>query len=102
MKRDAHIHSPFCPHGTTDDFEKYIKKAINFGFTDITFTEHAPLPSGFIDPTPMKDSGMEAEHLIPYIEKLKELKKQYASQIRIRIGLEVDFISGYEQQTRTF
>ncbi|MGE7921653.1 histidinol-phosphatase HisJ [Viridibacillus arvi] len=102
MKRDAHIHSPFCPHGTKDDFEKYINKAIILGFTDITFTEHAPLPNGFTDPTPMQDSGMVIKNLYPYIEKLKELKKQYASKIRIRIGLEVDFIIGYERQTRDF
>ena len=42
MKRDAHIHSPFCPHGTKDAFELYIEKAIKNGFTDISFTEHAP------------------------------------------------------------
>ncbi|MGE7622728.1 histidinol-phosphatase HisJ [Viridibacillus sp. NPDC096237] len=102
MKRDAHIHSPFCPHGTMDDFEDYIKKAINFGFTDITFTEHAPLPNNFTDPTPFKDSGMKTEQLTTYIEKLKKLKKQYASEIRIRIGLEVDYITDYERQIRDF
>ena len=44
MKRDGHIHTPFCPHGTTDSFETYIEKAIANNFTEITFTEHAPLP----------------------------------------------------------
>ena len=28
MKKDGHIHTPFCPHGSTDSFEQYIEKAI--------------------------------------------------------------------------
>lgn len=99
MIRDAHIHTPFCPHGTSDSFEDYIEKAINSGYTDITFTEHAPLPDGFIDPTPLKDSGMKKEDVLPYIEQLQKLKLKYAEQIRIRIGFEVDFIIGFEDQT---
>ena len=44
MKRDGHIHTPFCPHGTKDSFEEYIEKALSLGFKEISFTEHAPLP----------------------------------------------------------
>ncbi|MBQ0139648.1 MAG: histidinol-phosphatase HisJ [Kurthia sp.] len=99
MKRDAHIHTPYCPHGTNDSFEDYIEKALKSGFTDITFTEHAPLPEGFVDPTPDKDSGMEQKYVLPYIEELQKLQLKYKEQIRIRIGFEVDFISGFEKQT---
>ncbi|BDH62608.1 histidinol-phosphatase [Lysinibacillus sp. PLM2] len=102
MKRDGHIHSPFCPHGTEDPFEQYIEKAIESGFTQITFTEHAPLPTNFQDPTPDKDSGMNPKHLKPYIEKLTELKKIYSNDISIHIGLEIDYIVGYETETRAF
>jgi len=102
LKRDGHIHSPYCPHGSSDTFIQYIEKAISHNFTDITFTEHAPLPAGFIDPTPLQDSGMKPEYLMPYIEELQCLQKQYAKDIRIRIGLEVDYIKGFEQETRHF
>lgn len=102
MKRDGHIHSPFCPHGSSDTFVQYIEKAISHRFTDITFTEHAPLPNNFVDPTPQKDSGMKPNDLMPYIEELQRLQKQYAQDIRIRIGLEVDYIPGFEQETREF
>lgn len=102
MKKDGHIHSPFCPHGTNDSFEKYIEKAIAHHFTEITFTEHAPLPTNFVDPTPDKDSGMNPSFLIPYIETLQQLKKQYEQHITINIGLEVDYIIGYEVETRAF
>lgn len=99
MKRDAHIHSPFCPHGTKDEFELYIEKAIKNGFTDISFTEHAPAPEGFIDTVPTRDSFLDVNSLEPYINKLRQLKKQYASDISINIGLEFDYIEGYEKAT---
>ena len=28
VKRDGHIHSPYCPHGTKDSFEMYVEKAL--------------------------------------------------------------------------
>lgn len=99
MLRDGHIHTPYCPHGTTDKLEDYIVKAIASGFKDITFTEHAPLPEDFVDPTPQQDSGMNAKDVLPYIEEIQKLKLKYEKQIRIRIGFEVDFIIGFEEQT---
>ena len=41
-KRDAHIHTPFCPHGSKDALKQYVEKALERGFDSITFTEHAP------------------------------------------------------------
>ena len=100
MKKDGHIHSPFCPHGTKDSFEEYIEKAIKENFSEITFTEHAPLPNNFIDPTPGKDSGMIPKDLTSYLETLQKLKLQYKDRITIKVGLEVDYIVGYETETR--
>jgi len=102
LKQDGHIHSPYCPHGTSDSFEQYIEKAIINGFTDISFTEHAPAPTGFVDTVPDQDSFMKIEHLEPYIIELQKLKNKYARLITIRIGLEVDYIEGYEKETKHF
>lgn len=102
MKRDAHIHSPYCPHGTKDALEAYVEKAIKSGFTDISFTEHAPLPPSFEDTTPGKDSGMDAAVLSPYLEAVNRVKNAYKKDITIRTGLEIDFIEGYEEETRLF
>ena len=102
LKRDAHIHTQYCPHGTNDTIENYIKKAIKLGFKDITFTEHAPLPTNFVDPTPEKDSGMDPHKLISYLDELNTLKEQYKENIHIRIGFEVDYIVGYETETTSF
>ncbi|MBA2873825.1 histidinol-phosphatase HisJ [Thermaerobacillus caldiproteolyticus] len=100
--RDGHVHTPFCPHGSTDSFEQYIERAIHLGYKEISFTEHAPLPLTFSDPTPHQDSAMKLEHMDKYISTLRELKKQYKADITIHIGLEVDFIVGYEEETARF
>ncbi|WP_277585533.1 histidinol-phosphatase HisJ [Psychrobacillus antarcticus] len=102
MKKDGHIHTPYCPHGTEDSLHLYIEKAIQNSFEAITFTEHAPLPIGFIDPTPDMDSGMSMNQLESYISELQKLKNEYNKDIVISTGLEIDFISGFEQNTTTF
>ncbi|KMY55068.1 histidinol phosphatase [Bacillus sp. FJAT-27231] len=102
MKRDGHIHTPFCPHGTKDTLDSYIEEAINQGFSQLTFTEHAPLPFGFIDSTPTQDSGMELGDLDAYFSALQRVKKEYAADISIQAGLEVDYIEGFEKETTAF
>lgn len=100
MKADGHIHSPYCPHGSNDPFVSYIEWGIDHGLEEMTFTEHAPLPRHFTDPTPLQDSAMKPEDLQPYIKELQALKKEYRSAINIHIGLEFDFIEGYENETK--
>ena len=98
--RDGHIHSPYCPHGSSDRFEQYIKKAIEVGVMVMTFTEHFPLPKNFKDPSPENDSAMSEEHLLAYFKELKELKEKYKHSIKINIGVEVDYIEGYEKEIK--
>jgi histidinol-phosphatase (PHP family) len=101
-KVDGHIHTPFCPHGSTDSFHEYIEKAISLQYTHLTFTEHAPLPAGFTDTTPDRDSGMAEEEVSAYFDSLDELKEKYKHQITIKSGLEVDYIEGFEKETTDF
>ncbi|WP_110927232.1 histidinol-phosphatase HisJ [Bacillus massiliglaciei] len=102
MKADNHIHTPFCPHGSSDSFQEYIQRGIELGLEEMTFTEHAPLPETFIDPTPDKDSGMDPDALPAYFKELQAIKQQYWGKMNIRIGLEIDFIEGYEEETVRF
>ncbi|TDL35463.1 histidinol-phosphatase HisJ [Jeotgalibacillus sp. S-D1] len=100
--RDGHIHSPYCPHGSKDSFTRYIERAIELGYDEISFMEHAPLPKSFTDPTPDKDSGMKMDHLEQYFYDLSDLKKAYKKDLAIQTGLEVDFIKGFETETASF
>ncbi|GAA5415222.1 histidinol-phosphatase [Paraliobacillus ryukyuensis] len=99
---DFHIHTNYCPHGTTDSMEDYVRAAINKGLKAISFTEHAPFPKAFTDPTPTKDSAMLTEDLEKYFAEGNRLKKRYQDKINIYVGFELDYIIGFEKETKTF
>ncbi len=82
-----------------DPLEAYVERAIELGYTDISFTEHAPLPERFIDPTPNQDCSMKLSQLERYLHAVAEVKARYRNDIAIRVGLEVDFIPGFEEET---
>lgn len=102
MIYDGHVHTPFCPHGTSDSLESYAARALELGYSGLTFTEHAPLPEGFRDPVPEKDSAMSLEKLPEYIEAVQKIKLKFKNRLDIRIGLEVDYIEGFEKETASF
>lgn len=102
MKVDRHIHTPFCPHGSQDSLQAYVEKAIQLGFQEISFTEHAPIPENFVDPTPEQDSGMSMTQLENYLKDVHHIKEQYANDLKINVGLEVDYIDGFETKTTQF
>ncbi|MGL5693488.1 MAG: histidinol-phosphatase HisJ, partial [Peptostreptococcaceae bacterium] len=89
-----------CPHGSNDTIEEYINKALEIGLDEITFTEHLPLPKNFVDPSPENDSAMDMESLDKYIEEVQSLKSKYKDKIKINVGVEVDYIEGYESEIK--
>ncbi|KGL46713.1 histidinol-phosphatase [Listeria sp. SHR_NRA_18] len=104
-KWDGHTHTEFCPHGTGDTVEAMIEKAIGLGFTDYSITEHPPMPAVFeaVIANPMEDIATAAirwDQLDAYFERAHAMKRKYKNQIRIHVGLEVDFLPGFEQDTR--
>ena len=98
--KDGHVHTPYCPHGTKDNFDDYVKKAIEVGLDEISFTEHFPLPKGFKDPSPYDDSSIKLEQIDSYIEDVKKLKEKYKDEIKINVGVEVDYIEGFEEEIK--
>lgn len=100
MKIDAHVHTQYCPHGSNDKMEQYVKKAIEIGLEEITFTEHAPLPMA--DTVPTKDSSMDEKDVYEYLKEAKGLKAKYSKKIIVNAGFEVDYIEGFEHQVQLF
>ena len=101
--RDGHVHSHYCPHGSNDGFEKYLEKAINMGIKEITFTEHMTMPEDIVIEG-MGDDFLETvspsiENIEKYIKEAKYYKDKYKDKIKINIGLEVDYLDGYEEFT---
>lgn len=107
MKRDGHTHTEFCPHGTREDVEEMILRAIELNFDEYSIVEHAPLPSEFMketagDQEAVETAGMALNDIDYYLKKMMHLKKKYASDLLIHIGFEVDYLMGYEDFTRDF
>ncbi|MFT8310143.1 MAG: histidinol-phosphatase HisJ [Sporolactobacillus sp.] len=107
MKWDGHTHSEFCPHGSGEDTELFIRSAIKQGMTDYSITEHAPLPPDFLArcagaQQAIDTAGISINDVEPYLNKMNKLKQKYRSQLNIHIGFEVDYLSDYENWTRDF
>lgn len=107
MKRDGHTHTEFCPHGTHDDVEEMVLKAIELDFDEYSIVEHAPLSSEFMkntagDKEAVTTASMAMSDFPYYFKKMNHIKKKYASDLLIHIGFEVDYLIGYEDFTRDF
>lgn len=107
LKREGHTHTEFCPHGSGDDVELMIQKAIKLGFQEYSITEHAPLPDGLAKQyagktTGLTEASMAAGDLDAFFQKVNRIKAKYADQIKINIGFEVDFLPDFVDWTRDF
>ena len=98
--RDGHIHSHYCPHGTSDAFELYVDTALKLGLKEITFTEHMPLPGDFMDAEFLKSCSPTVYKIDEYIKELDHVKIKYKNEIKINTGFEVDYVEGYEAKTK--
>lgn len=103
-RRDGHVHSHYCPHGSNDGFDEYLKNAINKGIEEITFTEHMTMPESIV----LEGIGVDfLENVSPNVDTIDEYfnevsyyKEKYKNRIKINVGLEVDYLDGYEEFTK--
>lgn len=107
MKRDGHTHTEYCPHGQIEDTEKVIQKAIELDFKEYSITEHAPLPPSILELSGGErkiwtTSSMALNDLTHYFKKMTQLKKKYASDIKINIGFELDYFESTTSWTTDF
>lgn len=98
--KDGHIHTQYCPHGSKDNMEAYVEEVMKCGLDEMSFTEHLPLPKNFEDPSPLKDSAMGIERIEEYLKEGQVLREKYKDKIKINIGVEVDYIEGYEEEIK--
>jgi len=86
MLVDYHLHTFLCKHaaGIPDE---YVDAAIRNGISEIGFSDHCPWPSGF-DP---KYRMLPCE-FHSYRKIISDLKEKYKACIKVRFGLEVDWV----------
>lgn len=107
MKKDGHTHTEFCPHGSEEDVELYIIEAIKQNFTEYSITEHAPISNDFLKKAAgvqfaIDTAGMRMDDVEAYLSKMDHLKKKYASEIKINVGFELDYLPDHQQWTIDF
>lgn len=94
MQRNYHTHTARCGHASGSDRE-YVEKAIELGFTELGFSEHAPMP--FPEDLPKVNLDrllamrMKMHETDGYFESLLSLREEYKNDIKIHIGFEVEY-----------
>jgi len=92
-KTDYHMHSSYSDGRSMP--EDYIVPAIAAGLSEIGFSEHLTL---FKD---HEDWNISPGNISPYISHLETLRNNIKN-IKIKIGLEVDFFAGKEEEIYSF
>ncbi|RKP50143.1 histidinol-phosphatase HisJ [Cohnella endophytica] len=95
MPIDYHTHNYRCGHAV-GELEEYVLSAIGKGMVQIGLSDHMPLVNLTQEEHP--DIAMPMEELPRYVEECFRLKEKYKGTIDVRVGLEGDYIEGYEEQ----
>lgn len=83
-RTNYHSHSSYCDGHAP--MEEFIKEAVRQGFTSYGVSSHAPLPFS-------TRWTMAWEQVPAYLEEFAALKKKYASQIELYVGMEIDYLN---------
>ena len=87
MIANFHTHTPRCNHAVGSE-DAYIRCALEAGLQTLGFSDHSPypFPKGYYSSFRMKP-----EELPEYVETVLRLRKAYAGQLEIPLGLEVEY-----------
>ncbi len=85
-----HVHTSRCRHASGSDRE-YIERAIELGADEIWFTDHAPYPGDKIGTRMLYSERPE------YVSTMKALRKEYAGDIVLKLGMEMEYLPSYDE-----
>ena len=91
---DYHIHTFLCGHAVGEPLE-YAEAAIKAGLEEIGFSDHAPFVH-YEDPS----ITMSIKQLPEYYRMMEDVRKKYSNRLCIKIGIEADYVPGYEHKTK--
>lgn len=82
---DGHVHTKYCKHAT-GEMEEYVQVAVAQGLAGIIFLEHLEAGIRYFESTWLS----EAEFAL-YFQEGQRLRKKYAGQISVGLGVEVGY-----------
>lgn len=98
MQYNYHTHTCRCNHAVGEERE-YIENAIKTGIKVLGFSDHSPMifSGNYYSTFRMTPSQTE-----DYIKVLTDLKREYESDIKIRIGFEMEYYPSCFERTLEF
>ncbi len=94
MLIDYHTHHERCGHAT-GTLREYVEKAIILKLDEIGLSDHMPIIHLSKDKC-LPGLAMELNELELYVREVLDLKAEYKNDIVVKLGLEADYIEGYE------
>ncbi len=91
---DYHMHTPLCGHAVGEPKE-YADRALALGLKEIGFSDHAPFVVKNLPGITMKNDELPVYH-----QMIETVRAQFKGRLDIRVGIEADFIPGYEERTK--
>ncbi len=99
MKFNYHTHTSRCRHAVGTDRE-YVEKAIESGVKTLGISDHAPYV--FSNTDHYSAFRMFPEELHAYAESVRALAKEYAKDIRILCGFELEYYPDFHAEEMAF
>ena len=100
MLHNYHTHTARCNHAQGED-RQYVEEAIKAGMKTLGFSDHAPhvypVPSNHQPHWCMRPSEMEG-----YVKSVRALQKEYANDIRILCGVELEYTPDFHAHETAF
>jgi len=94
---DYHTHSGLCRHAH-GNVEEYILRAIKLGFDEVGCSDHAPLPGNYDE----RHRMTLEEYYSLYAPAVSSLAERYRDRIRIKRGIECDYLEWATDWTAKF
>lgn len=98
MLANYHTHTPRCNHATGSERE-YIEKAIQEGVKVLGFSDHSPC---LFDGDYYSHFRMRPELFEGYVNTIRSLAEEYAGQITLLVGVELEYYPRYFARTTRF
>lgn len=95
MLIDYHTHHERCGHAI-GTLREYVEYAIKLGIDQLGVSDHLPVLHIAKDKI-LPGLAMDINELDSYVHEAIDLKKEYHKDIELKIGIEADYIKGYEE-----
>lgn len=98
--KNYHTHTKRCGHATGND-RTYVKNAIRAGFTELGFSDHAPMlfPE---DTHYYSNFRMPVNLCEDYVKSVRALEKEFKDEIKIHLGFEIEYYPELFEKTEKY